>query len=154
MCRPDTAGWSMQMSQAGWRPTTVTACVSSTSVTIAPSRLTTTRARTSSLSPEARGRGSRGLQLVVDALHALDRARDFGRGVGFGLRGHHAEEPRHPVGAFHGEARLRGALVAAQGRAHAPLACEVVHHAHRFGRLLEAFLLHHAVDLVYAFVDG
>src|ERR1051326_8732793 len=137
MCRPDTAGWSMQMSQSGWRPTTVTGLASSTSVTMAPSRLTTTRARILSLAPESRGRGGRGLQLVVDALHALDAARDIGGGVRLGGRVDHAEQLRHAVGTLHHERGFRRALVAAKRGAHAPLERQVLHHAHRFGRFLE-----------------
>src|ERR1700741_3064476 len=94
MWRPDTAGWSMQMSLAGWRPTTVTGLVSSTSVTIAPSKLTTTRARMLSLAPETRGRGGRGLQLVVHALDALHGARHVRRGARLGGRVHDAEQLR------------------------------------------------------------
>src|SRR5258706_9687273 len=154
MWRPEIAGLSMQKSHAGWRPTTVTSLVSSISATIAPSRLTTTRARMSPLSSEARGRGARRLQLVVDAFHTLDRACDFASRCGLGLRAHDTRELRHAAGAFHREARVRGALFAPQRRAHAPLERQVLHPAHGLGRLLEAFLLHHARDFLDAFVHG
>src|SRR2546423_2112848 len=75
MWRPDTAGCSMRMSQVGWRPTTMTGLSSSTSVTMAPSRLTTTFWPTS-LAPEARGRGAGRAQLVVHIFGSLDGARD------------------------------------------------------------------------------
>src|SRR4051812_4864774 len=75
MWRPETAGWSIRMSQVGWRPTTVTGLLSGTSVTMAPSRLTTILAPTS-FAPEARGGRARRAQLVVHLDDALDAARD------------------------------------------------------------------------------
>src|SRR5262249_24401792 len=145
--------WSMQISQDGCRPTTVTSRVSSTSVTMAPSRLTTTRARISPLSSEPRGRGKRRLQLVVDTLDALDAARHLVCGAGLGLRIDDAHQLRHAIGALHHETRLRGAFVAAQGGAYRPRLGEVLGLADRFGRFLEALLLHHARHFLDAFVD-
>src|SRR6186997_1066618 len=115
MWRPDTAGWSMQTSQPGWR-------------------LTTIRTRKpSSLAPESRARGVRSLQLVVDVLHAFDRARHVGRGIRLGLRVHDAHELRHALAHLDGELRIGGALVAAQCRTNAPFERQVLHHAHGFG---------------------
>src|SRR5258706_140901 len=180
MCRPEIAGWSITMSHPGWRQTTVTGLESSTSVTIALSRLTTTRAdivvgypvasmedlaagsprplpaprRAGSVASIARGRGIGGLELVVEVFHAFDRGRDLRRRVRLALGVDHAGEREAPRVGFDGDAGAGGASVAAQRGANAPFEREVVDQANRLGGLLGAPLPHHALRLLDAFVGG
>src|SRR3954462_6950868 len=98
------------MSHVGWRPTTVTGLLSGTSVTMAPSRLTTILAPTS-FAPEARGGRARRAQLVVHLDDALDAARD--RLAIAQLVGAVDDPLEHdaPLGAVHHDAGGGGALV-------------------------------------------
>src|SRR4051794_681818 len=142
MWRPEIAGWSTTRSQSGWRPTTVTAFASSSSAVTLSSKLRTMRAAmaSSGLPEDAAGAKPGRAHEVADAAHAFHAERDLVRGLDLVLG---VEQPRqrdHAVAALHRELAARGARVAAQGGADAPLEAKRFGAPDGFGCFLEARL--------------